>query len=339
MIAASLQALDAGWYATALGAPVVAAVPEELAFSGAAAEMARVRLEYDGEGGPATVIAKIRGTDAVRSAMDAAMGLYEREAQFYAEYADAVPIATPRCLYVGDGTATPLLIEDLGDLRMGNQMDGLSVADAERLIDALADMHARYWNDPPGFLVSPGEGMYAAMIAQLVGSGAAVLQERFAGRVGDGVLAAVGEHAPQWGTVLERCADGPPTFAHNDCRLDNVFFRADGEPVLVDWQTPARTRGTADVGNLLAGSMDADDADAHWEALLRRYHDGLVGHGVDGYSWDECVDHYRVSVLYALAPGIALLGSLDGTDDRGIGDAISFRALRHAEVLDSFAAL
>jgi hypothetical protein len=31
--------------------------------------------------------------------------------------------------------------------------------------------------------------------------------------------------------------------------------------------------------------------------LLRRYYDGLLAHGVQGYSWQQCWDDYRLSVI------------------------------------------
>lgn len=345
-VADSLVALDAGWFTQVLRdgghatAAVVGVEAEPMAFTGAVGDMARIRLEYDSSGdpGPASVVAKIRGTTEVQVGMDAAMGLYNREARFYAELADRVPVGAPCMFHIGDGDATPILMEDLGGLRVGDQMEGLSVPDAERMMDVLADLHAAFWNAPEldaEWLAEPAEGVYAAMIVQLVSSGVQTLRERFAGRVPDAVLDGVAEAAPRWGDVLRRCAEGPKTLVHNDCRLDNVFFGEDGAPVLVDWQVVARTRGTQDVGNLLAGSMDVGDLRANWESLLRRYHDRLRSRGVDDYSWEECVRHYRQNVLYPLGAGIALLGQLDIGDARGLGDAIVLRALTHIADLDS----
>ena len=349
-VAGSLNALDAAWFTTILRdaghtrATVTGVTLEPMPFRGAIADMAVVRLEYEASGdpGPTSLVAKIRGTTPVQAGMDAAMGLYEREARFYRELAGSVPVRTPCCLHVGDGTSTPLLLEDLGGLRMGDQMRGLALSDAERLMDVLAALHARFWESPvleQDWILSPGEGAFAGMVAQLVGSGMGALRERYSDRAPAGVLDAVATAAPRWGEILERCAEGPRTLVHNDCRLDNVFFRADGEPVLVDWQVLARTRGTQDVGNLLAGSMDVEDLRASWEPLLRRYHDRLCGQGVRDYTWGECVRHYRQNILYPLGAGIALLGHLDIGDDRGLGDAIVLRALTHTADLDSLTAV
>jgi Ecdysteroid kinase-like family len=347
-VAQSFAGLGEKWFTTVLRAgghteaAVVTVRAEPMAFTGAVADMARFRLEYDESGrpGPGSLVAKIRGTSEIQVGMDQAMALFAREARVYADLAERIPLAMPRCYHVGDGDGTPLLLEDLGGLRIGDQVEGLTLADAERLIDVLAGMHAAFWESPlvqEDWIVSPAEGPYAQMIAQLVGSGVDAVVERFAGQVPASALDALAATAPRWGEVLERLTAGPRTLVHNDCRLDNIFFRADGEPVFVDWQIPARTRGIQDVGNLLAGSMDAEILNEHWEALVRRYHERLRSHGIDRYPWEECVLHYRQTVLYPLGAGLALLGVMKIDDERGLGDAITLRALRHAAHLDSFA--
>ena len=346
-----LAALTAEWLTGVLreGGHTEAAVSEltvePVAFTGATTDMGRLRMTYEsaaGATGPTSLIAKIRGTRDVQVQMDTAMGLYAREAHFYGTYAEEVPVSVPTCFFIGDGDTYPLLLEDLASMRMGDQMDGLTVADAERMMDTLGDLHAQFWDSPAldqPWLVSPAEGVYAGMIVQLVSSGAPALAERYADRAPDEVLNAVVRQAPNWGEVLSRGAEGPPTLVHNDCRLDNIFFASDGTPCFIDWQILARTRGTQDVGNLLAGSMNTDDLSANWEPLLRRYHDRLVAGGVSGYSFDQCVDHYRQNILYPLGAGMALIGVMDIGDGRGLGDAIIVRCLNHIAELDSFAVL
>jgi hypothetical protein len=315
-----------------------------MSIAGAVADMARVRFTYDPEGpeGPATAIAKIRAADEQRLGMDQVMGLYAREAHFYGRFADRAVLKSPRCYGIGDGTATPLLLEDLAGLREGDQVAGLAVADAERLMDALADQHAAFWESPvrdEDWLASPTGGVFADMVVQLVASGVDALAERYGDRAPAAAVEAVQRLAPRWGEVLEACARGPRTVIHNDCRLDNVFFDHDGSPVFVDWQTVGCSRGTQDVGNLLAGSMNLPDLREHWERLVRRYHDRLVERGVGGYSWDDCVTHYRQTILYPIGQGVALIGALDRGDGRGLADAALLRSLLHCHELDSFATM
>lgn len=348
--AASLLALDPAWFTEVLrtggytDTAVIEVNVEPMTFSGAASDMARARLIYASAGtpGPASVIAKIRGTEGTRAAIDAAMGLYEREARFYTQFAQQVPLRTPRCYHVGDGTQKPLLLEDLGGLRAGDQMLGLTVPEAQQLMDALADLHARFWEQPEAaadWLVSPATGVYADMVVHLVGSGFETLRKRYEGRISNTVLDAAAKLAPRWRDVLVASTQGPQTVAHNDSRLDNFFFEGDDTPVFVDWQIIARSRGTQDVGNLLAGSMNTAELSEHWRPLLRRYHDRLLGNGVRHYSFDDCCGHYRQNILYPLGAGIALLGHLDIGDDRGLADAINLRALHHCAELESFTSL
>jgi Ecdysteroid kinase-like family len=348
-VAASLRDLDVEWFQSMLrDAGFASAVTtdmsmEPMVLKGAVAEMARVRLHYASpdSAGPTSVIAKIRAPEEQRRQLDAAMNLYGREAHFYDAFASRVSLKSPRCFHIGDGTTTPLILEDLGTLRMGDQVRGLAVTDAVRIVDALATFHAAFWERPEtaeSWLADPTDDVFAGMIAQLVNSGVDTLRHRFADRVPASSLDDVARLAPRWAEVLTCCARGPQTLVHNDCRLDNVFFDDEGEPVFVDWQVIARTRGTQDVANLLAGSMDTVDLRKSWKALITRYHDRLCAEGVRGYSLDQCIEHYRQSILYPLGQGIALLGALDVGDERGLGDIAVLRALEHCADLDAFSA-
>lgn len=322
---------------------------EAVAISGATTDMARLRITYaDADSaGPESLVAKMRGSKPVQVQMDRAMGLFDRERKFYADLATRVPVRTAALMYAGDGDTTPLILQDLGELRMGDQRRGLEVDDAAAMMDSLAALHAAFWQSPEldaDWLVSPTEGVYSQTIVQVVTSGAAGVVARFAGRVGDGTLAAVADAVQNWNHVLQGCAEGPRTLTHNDCRLDNIFFDdapASGTvtPYLIDWQVPAVTRGTQDVANLLAGSMDSADLERHWESLLTRYHDGLVAGGVSDYTHQQCVQHYRQSIIYPLGQGLAMLGALDTGDGRGLGEISVLRCLKHIEALDAFATL
>jgi hypothetical protein len=225
---------------------------------------------------------------------------------------------------------------------MGDQMDGMTLVDAESTLYALADLHSAFWQSErltETWLASPAEGAYAAMIGKLVLSGVPTLADRYSDHVPAEVMSAIVDRAPSWTEILAQLVEGPQTLIHNDARLDNMFFDGDGSPCLIDWQLVARSRGTQDIGNLLAGSMDADDLSAHWERLLRGYHDRLVANGVTGYTYNDCVEHYRQSIVYPLGAGMALLGDMDIGDGRGLGDRIVTRCLRHVSELDSFKAL
>src|SRR5215510_9817367 len=245
-----IDAITPRWLTTVLRAAAVAeaAVLEietrRLGVASAAGDLARLSLAYEPgrPPGPATIIAKAPGSGQAQRAMEAAMGLFARERYVYAELGSALPVRLPRCYYPGDpGKQEPMLLEDLQALRAGDQVTGLDRADAERLVDVLAGLHAAFWQTaPPGGdasrLVSWADPALAAMLAQLVTSGVAALRQRYAERVPARILTAIADTAPHWAGLLRRCAEGPQTFVHNDFRLDNIFFQPDGEPVVIDGQ-------------------------------------------------------------------------------------------------------
>lgn len=342
-----LAALEPAWCQEMLrshGFPSVVVTTvraEPMSVSGAVADMARLRLGYDPRcpSGPSSVIAKISAAEGVRLAMDQAMGMQEREIGFYTGYADRVRLRSPRCLGAGDGTITPLLLEDLGELRAGDQATGLAKEDADQLMDALAEQHAAFWESPvcgESWLASPTDEAYAGMVAQVVNTGVDTLADRYADRAPIEAIKAVEALGPRWREVIDACAAGPRTIVHNDCRLDNIFFDHDGTPIFVDWQSVGVSRGIHDVANLLAGSMNIEDLRQHWESLLRWYHRGLCALGVADYDWEQCVAHYRQSILFPLGQGIALVGALNRNDGRGLTDPALLRPLLHCHDLNAF---
>jgi hypothetical protein len=350
-----INAITPQWLTTVLRAAAVAEAAvldietRPLGVASAAGDLARLSMAYEPmrPPGPATIIAKAPGSGPVQRAMEAAMGLFARERYVYAELASALPVRLPQCYYPGDlGKQEPMLLEDLRALRAGDQVSGLGRADAERLIDVLAGLHATFWQAaPPGGdasrLVSWADPALGAMLTQLVTSGVAALRQRYAERVPAQILTAIADAAPHWAGVLRRCAEGPQTFVHNDFRLDNIFFQSDGQPVVIDWQLAGRCRGTQDLAYLLSGSMPTGTLRDCWDVLLRRYHARLSAAGVRGYDLHQCRFHYRQSLLYTLAPGIAMLGRMQfhGGDARGLADTLVLRTLTHASDLDAFATL
>ena len=211
-----IDAITPRWLTTVLrGADVAEAAVLDietrlLGVASAAGDLARLSLVYEPgrPPGPATIIAKAPGSGPAQRAMESAMGLFAREHYVYAELASALPVRLPRCYYPGDpGKQEPLLLEDLQGLRAGDQVTGLGRADAERLIDVLAGLHAAYWEAGPpggdaGRLVSWADPALGAMLTQLVTSGVAALRQRYAGRVPAVILTVIRSPPPDAGQRL-----------------------------------------------------------------------------------------------------------------------------------------
>jgi len=110
----------------------------------------------------------------------------------------------------------------------------------------------------------------------------------------------------------------PHTLVHFDYRADNLLFDADGSVAVIDWQTISQGGGAADVGYLLSQNLTIEDRRAHEAALLRAYHDALVGHGVTGYDFDTFRVDYRAGITCGWVIPVLAVGSLDFTSERAV---------------------
>ncbi len=162
-----------------------------------------------------------------------------------------------------------LVIEDLGRLRIADQIVGCTATDAETVIDAVAGHHAYWWEGNSGRLASLPwlktfshttvsrrfwlSNFEAAWPRVIEGIGADLSPEMRGLRRTVHVDAAV-VHAI-------KLARPPRTFLHGDLRLDQLFFAVDGDdpPVTaLDWQITMRGRGAYDLGYFLSQSLTTD---------------------------------------------------------------------------------
>ncbi|MYC30717.1 MAG: phosphotransferase, partial [Chloroflexi bacterium] len=90
---------------------------------------------------------------------------------------------------------------------------------------------------------------------------------------------------------------------HGDYRLDNCFFaptRHRKSLIVMDWEFCGQGRGAYDVGTFVSEAFPPQDRKKAESGLLREYHSALEDRGVKGYSFEECLHDYRVSMLELL---------------------------------------
>lgn len=110
-----------------------------------------VRLHLDWErpsAGPATLVTKLNAPNPTTAAF--AKLAYEHEYVFYQHFATHVPVSTPHCYYADydpDKIRFVLVLEDLSQLKAGDQIAGTGDADVANAIRSLARLHATFWND------------------------------------------------------------------------------------------------------------------------------------------------------------------------------------------------
>lgn len=330
------EALTADWVTAAFatgGRPTarVAALRRERIGEGVGvlAELYRLDLTYaPGNAGPASVIAKLRSSNPEVRELCAAYGLYEREVRFYREVAGAIALRTPEAYVSAFDTASGdfvILMEDVAPAASPDQIAGIALAELTAAVDGIASLHGRWWDHPrlpelravmPAVSEPPyayGIENYRAGLPAALGALEALGHRdlaRIAQKLGDRIEA-----------LLTAMASAPVTLAHGDFRVDNLMFRqtpAGPDLTVVDWQVVMQARGPLDLGYLMGGAAPTDLRRTNETALLRRYHDTLLRHGVADYDFDACRLDYRRAVLFSLVYWVEGVSLVDRANPRAI---------------------
>lgn len=336
-------------------ARVVAAPRERIgAGVGILGELARITLEYDQPelGAPRSLIAKIPTADPGGRGVAHMLGFYEKERRIYDELIDRIGVRSARAYYTaGDPESVTyiILMEDLGGLRLGDQVAGASAEECYTLVREVARLHARWWNAPELAALDwiprgndPVNLMAAVAFAQAVEP----FLQNFGGELDDFEREMVLRYMHRMNPMQDRFSGAPETLCHGDLRLDNVFWGSpDGSAplTLVDWQIAVRARGPYDIGYFMSQSVDPEVRRAHERDIVRAYHETLLEHGVQGYAWEQCWEDYRMTVMWCLTYPVVAAGSIDLANERGVELAkamlhrslSAIRDLRAYEVLDT----
>ena len=318
-------ALHAGGCATE--ATIVDAVTEPVDGGvGIMGEITRFRLTWSDPDAdvPATVIAKTPSALPENRALGLMLGFYESEHRLYSELCTDLGLRTPRCWFSGGDAEQgryALIIEDVGAYERIDQLDGADVAHAERVVDALASMHAKWWGAPelrklPWLAAGYGDAikiygdiMAAAWPAFATATEAATneadraLTERFIACFND---------------VVDEVADDPWTLVHRDFRVDNMMFDG-GTPIVFDWASPAIGGGFYDFAYFVGGSLAIETQEQTWTHLVECYVEGLRSRGIEVPTGDALHRALVYGALYCLIVPVMTVGdTLDVRDDRGL---------------------
>jgi hypothetical protein len=231
---------------------------------------------------------------------------YEREVNFYRRLAGETPVRTPRCYFARFDPSTgrfALLLEDLAELKPGDELKSCSQPEAEAAMRTIARHHPAFWGR---------DGLEAALVAQPMPwrPPSPAMWERletdFVGRwpkIMPEVVAATRERLTGLQAFM---AEGPHTLLHGDFRLDNLMFdaaanAASPEVVLLDWQMTRSGRAPADLAWMLGLAVTTENRRRWQDGLLHLYNDELSRNGVTGHSFEDCLRDFRLSLLTTLA--------------------------------------
>jgi hypothetical protein len=311
----TIDQLTPEWFTEALredgvlpGGASVANAGNEIYGTGQFGFVVRSELGYEGDAGdaPESVIVKIPSDDETARGFAKMIGAYEVEVRFYSEILPRVDVDAPRA-YWGDveqeTNRFTLVLEDLtADRQVGDAIAGGTPEQAAAAMDQLVKLQAPVWDDPGlrelEWLSSPAR---TAALFGLVEPAMPAFKERFGPRVRDEDMALAEGLAPKAALYPERAWQGPLVPIHGDYRLDNLMFAegADGlNAKVIDFQSVRLGPPLIDHGIYLSSCLSLEDRREHQDALLRRYHEGLVDAGVNDFSFDDCMESYRQGSLY-----------------------------------------
>jgi len=156
----NVSSLDAAWLTDALRSSGVLSADSFVAAcdaqplgagAGLIGMLGRVHLTFGGAptGAPTRMIVKFPSAVPANRAVADAFDMYGREVRFYQTLASTTSIGHPRCYFAASAPTTTdfvLVLEDLGDRRIGDQVLGSDLNDAEVVVGAMATFHAENWN-------------------------------------------------------------------------------------------------------------------------------------------------------------------------------------------------
>lgn len=274
--------LTADWLAAAIGAPVAGFTVERIG-TGQMSECYRIGLAYDdAAAGPASVVLKVAATDPTSRQTGLALGLYEREVKFYADVAPSLGGPIAECYHSSYDPQTgifALLLDDAAPAEVGNEIRGATLADATLALTELGRLHA-----PVIGTENLAEAEWLNREAPLNQALVGQLWAGFADRYADAIT-------PDQRLVCERLVASFDAYladesaperikglVHGDYRLDNMLFGRPGsrrDLTVVDWQTVTWGPAMTDVAYFIGCAVAIEDRRAHYEDLLRAYHQGL----------------------------------------------------------------
>ncbi|GAY17505.1 phosphotransferase [Mycobacterium sp. shizuoka-1] len=319
------QAVTAGWLSEILDADVRQCRLEQIGIGvGLLGRLYRAHLE--GPDAPASVVMKFPILDSrARSSVCEDMEFYLRETRFYREIGLDNPLRPARPYFVAFDDRTHdfvLVLEDLGRLRVSDQILGCSVADAETVVDAIARHQAHWWDSDRLAQLRWLRSYTAEPMPATVARNFADAWPRFLAGVGVGMSAELRSFGERFPTLvpwyLDQISRPPRTFLHGDLRLDQLFFAVDaGDPPVtaLDWQVTGAGRGAYDIAYFLSQSLDTETRRTCESGLVERYAHRLAEHGIN-YPAAELRRDYRLTTAWCFGYPVIGAGQVDIINDR-----------------------
>ncbi len=280
---------------------------------------------------PTSMVAKCPLDDPMAQLYNSVMQNYIREAGFYRDLADAVPMRVPQCFVneeADDKSAHMLLIERI-DGTDGNIFNAPSFETMAELVGKMATMHGQFWMSDQLLSID----WMLDWKTESLKLGIPITQESWAtfqAAEPDVYSTALAEFcSASWINDtefwLDKYEERPWTFTHIDFELDNMIH-TDSETVVLDWQTCLRSFPGVDLAWLLATS-ECDETVARESELIDHYRATLESSGGPSWSYDEVIEELAWGTLYpAACQPVPNVGAADAEGEAGERSRRRFRA-------------
>lgn len=264
---------------------------------------------------------------------------HERELRCYEELLADTPVAAPSCYgcWYDEDTAHFLLLQDhVAADETVDQIEGITVRQAELVVREMAALHAHWWERselgeldwlPP--LDSP---LRISNLTTLARTGWGPLTEMLGADM-PAVPSSFGDALPgRVKDALLTTAQLPPTLLHCDLRADNLLFDPDNKSVtIIDWQGCGTGPAAFDMAYFLVQSLTIENRREHEDHLVNMWVDELENRGVASAP-DQARAGYAESLWFGMAVACALPIIGDPREER-------VRRLAHAVTTRTLAAL
>jgi Phosphotransferase enzyme family len=340
-IPGTIDGVTAGWMAAVSGL-AIESVRHERIGEGIGVSSAVYRSHLVGDGVPESIVTKLPALAEEAVFTSTMLRMYIREVRFFEMMAADVPITVPRCFHAHvdpESSEFVVLMEDMGDLRIIDQVEGMGLRDAETAVDALAGWHAAFWGSAEplleaGAAVSLADPIYPAVLPVVFAEGWDKCVAAF------DLPAEILDIGPGWVVampqVMQDLCAGPTTATHGDYRGDNLLFADDGSVVLLDFQLIGHASASYDLAYFITQSLEPDLAHSAERALFDRWVAALVDNGVVAADTEGLWDQYRRAAYFCLVYPIVASRGMDFEDprQRALLDAMTSRFARAVRDLD-----
>ncbi len=292
---------------------------------GLMSSIARATLTLADNSTETVVFKYVAETD--NAAISKGLNFYANEVNFYRHLSRDCPMPTPQCLYAhvdDDSQDFLLILEDHGDAAVGDQLKGCDRTVMTTAFRRAAELHGQYWGNADDFAWLNPQNVAATNKFRrdaIYLPGVEPTLERFPHLFTDNLDATVREIGERFAELFDAAMSGPQTVIHGDYRIDNMLLPTiDGKTdiIAVDWQNSGKGNGAHDIAYFSSQSCGPELRGKTELSELKNYHATLQNAGVKDYSFDECLHYYRLNLLITMITPIAVCGTLDSGNDRGL---------------------